>query len=81
MIPVRYNLRSLLERRVISIMTILGIGVVSMIFVIVFGSVAGLKTTLTRASDDKNWIVLFRGTPNEDASVIQSAGPYSGHLS
>jgi len=33
MVPVRYNLRSLFERRATSLMTVLGLGMVAMIFV------------------------------------------------
>ena len=43
MIPIRYNLRSLLERRATSLMTVLGLGMVAMIFVILFGFIGGLK--------------------------------------
>jgi hypothetical protein len=35
MIPIRYNFRSLAERRATSLMTIIGIAMVAMIFVIV----------------------------------------------
>jgi hypothetical protein len=41
MIPVRYNLRSLLERCTTSLMTVLGLGMVAMIFVILFGFIGG----------------------------------------
>jgi hypothetical protein len=37
MIPLRYNLRSLLERRATSARTVLRVGMVAMIFVILFG--------------------------------------------
>ena len=70
MIPVRYNLRSVFERRAISILTILGIGLVAVIFVILAGFMHGLQSTVIGASDDRNWIVLNRGAPDEDASVI-----------
>ena len=42
MVPIRYNFRSVMERRATSLMTILGVALVSMIFVIVFGFSAGL---------------------------------------
>ncbi len=70
MIPIRYNLRSLLELRATSLMTVLGVGMAAMIFVILFGFIAGLQSTLINAGGDRNWIVLYRGAPNEDASVI-----------
>ncbi len=49
MIPVRYNLRSLLERRATSLMTVLGLGMVATIFVIPFGFIGGLKRTILNA--------------------------------
>jgi hypothetical protein len=69
-IPLRYNLRSVFERRAISILTILGIGLVAVIFVILAGFIHGLQSTVIGASDNRNWIVLNRGAPDEDASVI-----------
>jgi len=65
MIPIRYNLRSLLERRATSAMTTLGVAMVAMIFVILFGFVGGLKSTLLSAGDNHNWIVLERGALSE----------------
>ena len=43
MVPIRYNLRSVIERRATSLMTILGVALVAMIFIIVFGFSAGLN--------------------------------------
>jgi len=71
MIPIRYNLRSVLERRATSLMTILGVGMVAMIFVILFGFIGGLQSTLLNAGGEQNWILLNRGAPQENASVIQ----------
>jgi hypothetical protein len=42
-IPVRYNLRSLVERGGTSIMTMLGLGMVAMIFIFLFGYTAGAQ--------------------------------------
>lgn len=70
MIPVRYNLRSLLERRATSLMTVLGLGMVAMIFVILFGFIGGLKSTMMNAGAARNWIVMSKGAPNETASYI-----------
>jgi putative ABC transport system permease protein len=69
-IPVRYNLRSLLERRGTSLMTVLGLGMVAMIFVILFGFIGGLKSTMLNAGEERNWILLSRGAPDEGASFI-----------
>ena len=70
MIPIRYNVRSLLERRATSVMTTLGVAMVAMIFVILFGFVGGLKSTLLRAGNNNNWIVLERGALSENSSGI-----------
>jgi hypothetical protein len=69
-IPIRYNVRSLLERRATFVMTTLGVAMVAMIFVILFGFVGGLKSTLLRAGNDNNWIVLERGALSENSSGI-----------
>src|ERR1700676_2464580 len=71
MIPLRYNVRSVLERRATSLMTILGVGMVAMIFVILFGFIGGLESTLLNAGGAQNWILLDRGALQENASVIQ----------
>src|SRR5882672_8902301 len=70
MVPVRYNLRSLLERRTTSLMTVLGLGMVAMIFVILFGFIAGLKRTMVNAGGGANWVLLSRGATDEAASFI-----------
>ena len=73
MVPIRYNLRSLLERRATSLMTVLGLGMVAMIFVILFGFIGGLKSTMLNASAERNWVLLSKGAPNETASFIGHA--------
>ena len=70
MVPIRYNIRSLLERRATSVMTMLGIALVSMIFVIVFGFTAGLKQSLLSAGEDRKVIVLARGVTSENESFV-----------
>lgn len=70
MVPVRYNLRSLLERRATSLMTVLGLSMVAMIFVVLFGFIGGLKRTMLNAGGERNWVLLSRGAPDEGASFI-----------
>lgn len=70
MIPIRYNIRSLLERRATSVMTMLGVGLVAMIFVILFGFIAGLQSSLLNAAGDRNYIIVSRGAPQENASRV-----------
>jgi len=70
MVPIRYNLRSLLERRATSLMTVVGLGMVAMIFVILFGFIGGLKGTMLSAGADRNWVLTSKGAPNETGSYI-----------
>jgi putative ABC transport system permease protein len=69
-IPIRYNLRSVMERRTTSLMTVLGIALVAMIFVILFGFIGGLRRTLLNGGAGEDWIILSRGAPDESASDI-----------
>ena len=70
MIPLRYNFRSLVQRRATSIMTVLGVALVAMIFVIVFGFIAGLRQALANAGQNSNWIVMARGAISENQSFV-----------
>ncbi len=70
MIPIRYNLRSLMVRRATSIMTAVVVALVVMILFILSGFVAGLRATVLRSAVSDNWIVLSRGTTNEGGSYI-----------
>jgi ABC-type lipoprotein release transport system permease subunit len=69
-IPIRYNLRSLMVRRATSIMTAVVVALVVMILFILSGFVAGLRTTVLRTAVSDNWIVLSRGTTNEGGSYV-----------
>jgi putative ABC transport system permease protein len=69
-IPIRYNLRSLMVRRATSIMTAVVVALVVMILFILSGFVAGLRATVLRSAVGDNWIVLSRGTTNEGGSYI-----------
>jgi putative ABC transport system permease protein len=51
-------------------MTVMGVALVAMIFVILFGFIGGLRRTLLRSGSDNNWVILNRGAPNETASFI-----------
>ena len=70
MIPLRYNLRSLMERRVTSAMTALGIALVVMIVFLLLGFVAGLRSTLTEEGEPHDWIVLSRAVTAEPSSSV-----------
>ena len=70
MIPLRYNLRSLMVRRATSLMTASVVALVVMILFILSGFVAGLRATVLRSATSDNWIVLSRGTTSEGGSYI-----------
>ena len=70
MIPIRYNLRSLMVRRAGSIMTASVVALVVMILFILSGFVAGLRATILRSAASNNYIVLSRGTTSEGGSFI-----------
>ncbi len=69
-IPIRYNLRSLMVRRATSIMTAVVVALVVMILFILSGFVAGLRATVMRSAVSDNFIVLSRGTTSEGGSYI-----------
>ena len=70
MIPIRYNLRSLLERRTTSLMTALGVALVVMVLLILLGFVDGLSRTVRKAGAGGGWIVMSRGVTAEPNSYI-----------
>ncbi len=70
MIPIRYNLRSLMVRRVTSAMTAMGVALVVMILFILLGFVGGLQRSLLIAGGAGNWMVRGTGAPAEPASYV-----------
>ena len=70
MIPIRYNLRSLMVRRATAAMTASVVALVVMLLFILSGFVAGLRATVMQNALPDNWIVLSRGTTDEGASFI-----------
>jgi len=70
LIPIRYNLRSLMVRRTTSLMTAMGVALVVMILVILSGLIAGLRTSVLGAGNRGNWVVLARGITSEPGSFI-----------
>src|SRR5260370_31365208 len=72
-IPLKYNLRSLLVRRVSSLMTGGGIALVVMVFVVVMALVAGLDAAIEDAGSPDNMVVLRRGAITETVSGFSIA--------
>ena len=70
MIPIKYNLRSLMVRRTTSAMTAMGVALVVMILFILLGFVAGLRGAVLGSSRRSNWIVLSRSVTSEPSSFV-----------
>ncbi len=70
-VPLKYNLRSLLVRRISTAMTGGGIALVVAVFVIVMAMVAGLNSTISDTGSPDNMIVIRRGATTETYSAIQ----------
>jgi putative ABC transport system permease protein len=70
-IPLKYNRRSLLVRRVSNAMTGGGIALVVAVFVIVMAMVAGLSRAIRQSGSDDNLIVLSRGSTTETGSSLK----------
>jgi putative ABC transport system permease protein len=64
-IPIKYNIRSLLIRRVGTSMTALGIGLTVAVVVVMLAMVNGLDRTFTDTGDDQNLVILREGSLNE----------------
>jgi putative ABC transport system permease protein len=69
-IPFKYNVRSLLVRRVSTAMTAGGIALVVAVFVIVMAMVAGLDTAIRDSGSPDNMIVVRKGSTTETGSAF-----------
>jgi putative ABC transport system permease protein len=69
-IPLKYNFRSLLVRRVSTVMTTLSIALVVAVFVGVMALANGLEAALVSSGDPLNVLVLRRGSTSELVSFI-----------
>jgi putative ABC transport system permease protein len=73
MVPLKYNLRSLRARKVGSLMTILGVGMVVWASIFAFGLSAGLDKTLEIAAHPLDVLVLRKGATSEAVSGVSDA--------
>jgi putative ABC transport system permease protein len=69
-IPLKYNLRSLLVRKVSTLLTVLSIALVVAIFVGVMALANGLETLLVSTGEPDNVLVRRRGSDSELSSFI-----------
>jgi putative ABC transport system permease protein len=70
MVPLKYNIRSLKARKVGSLMTIFGVGMVVWASIFAFGLSAGLDKTLEIAASPLDVLVLRKGSTSEAVSAV-----------
>jgi putative ABC transport system permease protein len=70
-IPLKYNIRSLLVRRVSTAMTAGGIALVVAVFVIVMAMVVGLGSAISDTGSPDNVVVVRKGSTTETSSAVQ----------
>jgi putative ABC transport system permease protein len=70
MVPIKYNIRSLRARKVGSLMTIFGVGMVVWASIFAFGLSAGLDKTLEIAASPLDVLVLRKGSTSEAVSAV-----------
>ncbi|HYO26303.1 MAG TPA: ABC transporter permease [Lacipirellulaceae bacterium] len=73
MVPLKYNLRSIRARKVGSLMTIFGVGMVVWASIFAFGLYAGLEHALTVSVNPLDVIVLRQGSSSETGSAVTDA--------
>jgi len=69
-IPLKYNLRNLAARKVSTILTALGIGLVSWVFIFTLALAGGFQAALRSTGSPKNAIVVRSGSTAELTSII-----------
>jgi putative ABC transport system permease protein len=69
-LPLKYNLRNLRVRWRSTLATVLGIGLVVMVFIFVRSLGHGMEATYIRTGDPRNLIVLRKGATAESSSQI-----------
>jgi ABC-type lipoprotein release transport system permease subunit len=69
-IPLKYNVRSLLVRRISTAMTAAGIALVVAVFVMVMAMTAGIGAAITDAGAPDNLVVIRRGATTETYSLM-----------
>ena len=71
-IPLKYNLRNLFVRKVSTIMTILGVALVVMVFLLVLSLAEGVRKTLSTNVSPLNVVVMRVGAQSDVQSYIES---------
>ena len=69
-IPLKYNIRSILVRRISTAMTVAGIALVVAVFIVVMAMVAGIGAAITASGVPDNMVVVRRGATTETYSLM-----------
>ena len=69
-VPVKYNLRSLFERKATTLMTAVGIGLTVAVLVVAVALTSGLKDVFAATGDPRQLIVLRKGADAELSSTV-----------
>ena len=69
-IPIIYNVRNLAVRRVSTILTALGIGLVAWVFIFTLALAGGFQSALTTTGSRENAIVIRKGSTTELMSIV-----------
>jgi len=69
-IPLRYNLRNLFARKVSTILTAVGIGLVSWVFIFTLALAGGFQAALQETGSHQNAIVVRNGSTAELTSIL-----------
>jgi putative ABC transport system permease protein len=70
MIPIKYNIRSLVVRRVGTIMTVLGVALTVAVFVSILAMVQGIESTFISTGEPLNLIIIRQGSQSETNSFF-----------
>jgi len=70
MIPIKYNVRSLIVRRIGTIMTVLGVALTVAVFVSILAMVQGIESTFISTGEPLNLIILRQGSQSETNSFF-----------
>src|SRR5262245_44785553 len=73
MIPIRYNLRSVVVRRFGTMMTIGGVALTVAVFVSILAMVQGLRNTFVDTGDPLNLVLIRQGSQSEAFSYFDRA--------
>jgi putative ABC transport system permease protein len=70
LIPIKYNFRSLIIRRVGSVMTILGVALTVAVFVSILAMVQGIESVFVDTGDPLNLLIMRQGSQTETNSFF-----------